>query len=1482
METDLPPSSLDPVDRLADEYLQRRRHGERPTPAEYAARYPELAERILQVFPALEMIERFKPAPEDGDGRPQAAGRDDRRLAGAGTGAGAGDALKKLGDYRIVRELGRGGMGVVYEAQRESLQNRVALKIMHPRYRTDPSSVRRFQTEARSAARLHHTNIVPVFDFGEEDGVCFYVMQYIAGVGLERVLEDVCRLRAQSGGSSPAGAEYPKTAVEADGSAGPLPVISRGLLTGRFADRLRDSLAEMPEAPGSAGMDALTVVIAAELDNPGADSPGAAPSGNGDPPGTSSFTGQSEAVYFREVARLVAQVADALDYAHRQGVVHRDIKPSNLLLDAQGNIWVTDFGLAKLLEGEDLSHSRDLVGTLRFMAPERFRGVTDHRGDIYALGATLYELLTLRPAFGEPDHAKLIDQIAHQSPRPLRQHDRQIPRDLETLALKALAKDPKDRFATAGELRDELRRYLESRPIRSRPVSAAERLVRWCKRNPVIAGLNALAATLMVLIAVVSSVAAYRNGRLAAQLEARNVWANRNLVQAYTSEAEARRQSRRIGQRFETIAAIERAMQLAANVEITEGERIRLRNEAIAALTLPDLRVAKELDVPRAKENGFAVDPAFERYAFKLDNGTVVVRRLADGAELHRLPGLPPASGHTQAAFSPDGRFLAMTSGGRDTLQVWDLQEPRLVVTDRETASPNPNYWSFRLDGRELALVHRDGSIAFYELPSGRLLRHWTQKKVHGKVLAYCPDGSKLAIQDTNIATVKVVASDSGRLLATLSHPSWTNHFVWNPRRPSILAVACEDGMIRLWDVDTGEQTMVLKGETYGGIVIAYHPGGELLASRGWHGVLRLWDTRTGRQVLSRPSAWSSTLEFDRSGRWLSIDATQEMACILEVADAAECRTLVREPFRESDRHGAVAIDPTGRRAVTTGSAVTVWDLPTGATLARLPITGDAHVVLFDASGAVLTENPAMLRWPVTYASGDVTTIGPPQTLHSRGTPYGFAITPDGRTIAAAMSNDGGLVFDAQNPQHGHWLRPHPDVRGIALSPDGRWVVTGSHGKVGGMKLWDARTGHLVHDFPSVSDEVGAVRSFSPDGRWLAVHWEGWVLFETTTWTPQVRLWRGVSNHLAFAPDYRTAICDDNAGTMILVETETGRELARFEDAEQSRTPSAFRALAFSPDGSRLVTTLADHPYLRVWDLRAIRRRLAELHLDWDAPVTFNSADAPRSFPPIPKPFRVDSGQLDSWLKHAAETPEQTVERTTRAIKVNANDARAHHERAHALARLKRFDEAIADLTAALKASPNDAHLLASRGSDEATVNRLDEVLTDSDASLRLKPDLVDREPLALLFNNLARTLVSDPARVRDQARALELARRAVALTPDTALCLNTLGVALFRAGQYSEAIVTLEKSLAAGKTESDAFDLFFLAMARHKLGQTAEARADFDRALRWRTEHPNLPAQWSAELAAFQTEAQALLGGPAAALPADVFAPAPARPDPR
>jgi serine/threonine protein kinase/WD40 repeat protein len=1360
---------------VIESFLARRRRGERPSVEEYAARHPDLAGRIRELLPDLAAIERVGDAPEGGDELPPPVAP-----------ARAAELPERLGDYRIFRRVGQGGMGVVYEARRELLQSRVALKVMHLRFRGDDAYLRRFRTEARAAAGLHHTNIVQVFDFGEHDGVCYYAMQYIAGVSLNAVLRDVRRLRGaeDAGPTGPAveSGYRPTEAVD-----GPLSGISRGLLSGRFATA---PAGDASPKPTTTVAPTVEQVGAAELERP-AD---AAAFGEADP-GSSSITEQPGSPYFREIARLGAQIADALDYAHRQGVVHRDIKPANLLLDAPGNAWVTDFGLAKLVEGEDLSESHDLVGTLRFMAPERLRGVSDLRGDIYALGATLYEMLALRPAFAERDQVRLMDQISHLAPTPLRQHDRRIPRDLETIVLRVLSKDPKDRCETAGELRDELRRFLDGRPTRWRRVGPAEQFRRWCRRNPVVAGLNALAATLRILIAIVSTVAAVRLKAQQGETAKNLVQANRNLIQAYTTEAEARRQGRRIGQRFETLGAIEKAMQLASEVRITEVQRLRLRNEAIAALALPDLRVARELDVPRARTNGFGVDSAFERYAFKRDDGTVVVRRLADNTELSRLPGLPPHRSHTNAGFSPDGRHLAMTSGEAppEILQVWDLQQQRLVLTDREMAAPNPNNWSFRPDGRELALGRRDNSIAFYELPGGRLLRRWTQHPVFAGRLAYSPDGFRLAIL-ADAATIKVIDSDSARPVAGLPQPARVFHFVWNPRRPNVLAVACEDGVIYVWDVDTGKQTAILKGETYNGIIIAYHPNGELLASRGWHGVLRLWDTRTGRMVLSRPSEWSSTLEFDRTGRWLSMDATEEKARILEVADAAECRTLVREPFREDDRYFAPAIDRTGRRAVTTGSAVTVWDLPTGTTRATLPVTGDAHVVLFDALGAVLTERPALLRWPVTEAADGSTTIGPPQILQTRGTLDGFAITPDGRTIAAAMYDDGGLVFDVQNPQQVRWLHPQRDVRSIAISPDGRWVVTGSHNGLEGMKLWNAQTARLVHDFPDIPDDVGWVWSFSPDGRWLAVQWGGVVLFETTNWTPKVRLRRGVCGGLAFSPDSHTAIHSDNAGTSILVEVETGRELASFEDPEQTR----LTGVAFTPDGSQLVTTLDGRPYLRVWDLRSIRRRLAELRLDWDPPTTsIDTPDAPGSFPPIRRPFHVDRGHLDSLPKRKAQ--------------------------------------------AALK-SANE--------SPQADAQQL---------------------------NNLAWQLATAPPGLRDPERALELAHRAIALAPGTAIYLNTLGVAQYRVGQFAEAITTVEKSLAVGKGEFAAFDLVFLAMARFKLGQVTQARAAFDRVGTWRRDHPYLTQPgWSYELDAFQTEARALLDGPPAELPADVFVPGP------
>ncbi len=491
-----PSAEFDPVDDLADAFLERYRRGERPSLTEYTDKHPELAERIRAVFPALLVMEEIGSGPGRATGLEVKPPGSEARMA------------HRLGDFVLIRRIGAGGMGIVYEAEHASLKSRVALKVMHPRFRADRGYVRRFENEARSAAKLHHTNIVSVFDYGEQDGVCYYAMQYIVGVGLERILEDVRRLRAADSGDRGAitQGEGNGATVEADRDV--LTAAARGLVSGRFGDA--------PEAAQVIDADSFlkAQVGGAAQSMTGVDRIGAGGSTTASIGGlaeadSSSLAGQSGSIYFHEVARLGAQVADALEYAHRQGVIHRDIKPPNLLLDIRGNVWVTDFGLAKLVEGDELSQSHDLVGTLRFMAPERFRGVTSPLGDIYSLGATLYELLTLKPAFAARDQARLIDQIAHESPVPLRKHDRRIPRDLETLVLKSLAKEPKDRFATAGEFGEELQRFLQSRPIRSRPVGTAERVWRWCRRSPAVAALTALAATLTLIVAIVSTLSAW-------------------------------------------------------------------------------------------------------------------------------------------------------------------------------------------------------------------------------------------------------------------------------------------------------------------------------------------------------------------------------------------------------------------------------------------------------------------------------------------------------------------------------------------------------------------------------------------------------------------------------------------------------------------------------------------------------------------------------------------------------------------------------------------------------------------------------------------------------------------------------------------------------------------------------------------------------------------------------------------------------------
>ncbi len=487
---------------LADEFLERRRLGQKPSVEAYAAAHPDLAAEIRRAFPALMMIEEFKPASGDVTGGFDAAAVVVR-----------GARLERLGDFRVLREAGRGGMGVVYEAEQESLGRRVALKVLASHAISDPAQVKRFEREARAAAQLHHTNIVPVFGVGEQEGLHYYVMQFIPGLGLDDVIEEVKRLRLRG---SPTPVETAEIGEEPGGAFPTAAGIARSLVTERFAQGL--SLADDPTPTEMIEAEGSGIITP----SPSAKSLIASPDPSSKvvlgPSGLSSVSG-SDSRYWRSVARVGLQVARALEYAHTQGIFHRDIKPSNLLLDGQGTAWVADFGLAKAVEGDNLTHTGDIVGTIRYMAPERFQGRCDARSDVYALGLTLYEMLALRPAFDQTGRQELIRQVMEGEPPRLRKLEPSVPRDLETVIQKAIARDPSGRYATAAALAEDLELFLEDKPVRARHTSVLERGWKWARRRPAIAAL--MAGLFLAVVTGLSAVTWQWRAAIAARDEAR-------------------------------------------------------------------------------------------------------------------------------------------------------------------------------------------------------------------------------------------------------------------------------------------------------------------------------------------------------------------------------------------------------------------------------------------------------------------------------------------------------------------------------------------------------------------------------------------------------------------------------------------------------------------------------------------------------------------------------------------------------------------------------------------------------------------------------------------------------------------------------------------------------------------------------------------------------------------------------------------------
>jgi eukaryotic-like serine/threonine-protein kinase len=1255
-----------------------------------------------------------------------------------------------IGPYKLLERIGEGGFGVVYMAeQTQPVRRKVALKVIKPGMDTK-QVVARFEAERQALALMDHPNIARVFDGGETAaGRPYFVMELVKGVPIT----DFCDQNH-------------------------LPV---------------------PERLG-----------------------------------------------------LFVSVCQAVQHAHTKGVIHRDIKPSNVLVtlhDGTPVVKVIDFGVAKAM-GKQLTDKTlftgfaQMIGTPLYMSPEQagLSGLDiDTRSDIYALGVLLYELLTgttpfdkerlrtagydeIRRMIREGEPAKPSSRISTLGPAAAaisanRQSDpkrlRQLFRgELDWIVMKALEKDRNRRYETASAFASDGQRYLNDEPVLACPPSLWYRLWKLVRRHrgPVLAVSLVVLALVGGFLGTTWGMIRANNAQAETANEAKEkeaalkdkeaalAEARDQLVLSLVNQARAERGSGRVGQRFETLKAIRQAAQMRRTPE--------LRTEATAALVLPDAELAQEWEGWPEDSFGLAFDAAFQRYARLDKQGGLTVGRLNDGREevIARLPahGKP---GFGYPVMSPDGRFVAYGHNGTRTtvrggVRVWKLDgpEPAVVPLDEPT-DMHETALAFHPNGRQLAIGHTDKTVSVYDLATGRCM----QRLAVGAAplcLAFHPRDDRLAVACGN--AVQLFDADTGRELAALRQPAPVSYIfsvAWHPdgRR---LAAGCNDRKIHLWDTETATEVMSpWTGHTADGIRVAFNHAGDRLVSLDWGGQTRLWDAATGRMLLTMPGAFG--LQFSPDDRLLGPATSGNKIRLWRLAPGRELSVLRRRNAGSLEPINFPVVHADGRTLAACSSRwLSFFDLASGEELAsvRLPQATAGNPVFFDSShpslalegrgkgegsGGWMTGGySGLCLWPARPdpARPEVLCVGPPQQLapdSGLGFSVGASASTDGRVVAVPQGSS-TLVLHRDRPDRRLVLGPQYDVRFSAVSPDGGWVVTGSHwwdGRSRSARIWDAGTGQQVHELPL---EGSTQARFSPDGRWLmtATDGGGSRLWEAGTWR-EMRRFDGGS--IAFSPDSRLLAISDVFGVIRLVETATGQEVARLTGPE----PMWYPPVCFTPDGTRLIATCSGHTALYVWDLRLIRQQLKELGLDWDW-EEFKPAD-PGTKAAAPSKVEVLLGDLTRPVLTREQKATQAIEHGRLALKGNPDCARA--------------------------------------------------------------------------CNNLAWAYLTAPEALRDVKAALPLAENAVRLEEKNAVFRNTLGVAYYREGRYREAVEILRTNLDSQADWALAFDLYFLAMSHHRLGETVRARDYYDWAARWPRTYSSLTAGHLEELTLFRAEAAELLG---------------------